>query len=73
MGSRRIPLEESEVGSSVGVVGFLRKAGSEENGVGDRSTGHSLLGVVEKVSQFDGFNTGPQVVIELIATQKLRP
>ena len=73
MGSRRIPLEESEVVSSVGLVGFLRKAGSEENGVGDRSTSHSLLGVVEEVGQFDGFNPGPQVVIELIITEELRP
>ena len=73
MGSRRIPLEESEVVSSVGLVGFLRKAGSEENGVGDRSAGHPLLGVVEEVGQFDGFNPGPQVVIELITTEELRP
>ena len=73
MGSRRIPLEESEAISSVGVGGFLRNAGSEENGVGDRSAGHSLLGVVEEVGQFDGFNPGPQVVIELITTEELPP
>lgn len=55
------------------MVGLLRKAGSEQNGMGNRSTGHSLLGVVEEVGQLCGFDTGPQIHIKLIVNKELRP